>query len=101
MSDTIPVNPAFEKANTVILARLAHPNPSYTLSVTCSACDNNFYFDEVKAAPKIDEGVISDAHGEVRGFQLRFPCPRCQTLLRFDEDEIKTVAKAVPDAQHS
>jgi hypothetical protein len=101
MCDKIPVNPAFEKANSIIQARLANPNPSYLLGVTCGACGRSFYFDNLKAAPKIDEGVISDAHGEVRGFQFRFPCPGCQTLLRFDEDEIKTTAKAVPDAQHS
>ena len=101
MSDTIPVNPLFEIADKVIVARLAYPNPSWMLTVTCSACGDNFYFDEVKVAPRIDEGVISDAHGEVRGFQFRFPCPWCQTLLRFDEDEIRTVAKAVPVDQHS
>lgn len=95
------VNPLFEKANSIIVARLAFPNPSYTLSVTCSACGSNFYFDEVGVAPKIDEGIISNKHGVVRGFQFRFPCPRCRTLLRFDEDEIKTVAKAVPDSEHS
>ena len=101
MSDEIPVNPDFEKANSVILARLAFPNPSYMLTVTCVSCGNSFYFDEVKAAPKIDEGVISNAHGEVRGSQFRFPCLRCRTLLRFDEDEIKIVVKAMSDNAHS
>ncbi len=70
-------------------------------TVQCGACRCNFFFCHTFEVPKIDYGVISDAHGPVEGYQSRFPCPKCRVLLRIDEDEIELRAWAKPDSQHS
>ncbi len=70
-------------------------------TVQCGACKCNFLLYCTSGAPSIEHGIISDAHGEVEGYQFRFPCPDCGVLLRVDEDEIELRAWAKPDSQHS
>lgn len=76
-------------------------NASHYITVQCHECGSNFYLDNVGKEIQISQGIISDAHGVVEGYQFRFPCPSCGTFLRFDEDEVELRVRAVPDKQHS
>jgi hypothetical protein len=43
----------------------------------------------------------NDNHSELLGWQVRFRCPDCDALIRFDQDEIKFTAHAIPAEKHS
>jgi len=79
----------------------AFQNMTAHTTVQCRSCKLNFFFSNVAEKPRVDHGVISNAHGIVEGYQFRFPCPHCETMLRVDEDELELRVCAVSDEAHS
>jgi len=92
----------FKRINEIFVAGYADALQDITayITVQCGQCRMNFLFNCART-PKIDYGIISDAHGIVRGYRFRFHCPNCGTLLRVDEDELEFRVWATPNSQHS
>jgi len=94
---------AFKRVDKILETEFAKvvKNLSAHITVQCEQCKVNFYLNNIKVAPKVDFGVISNAHGDIEGFQFRFKCPRCGVLLRVDQDEPELRVWAKTDANHS